>query len=201
MNIQILKGTLLGDAWIQKFKDRPNSFCLSFSQQNKSFAIWKADLIGLPYYIHERNRFDKRTNKYYYCCQIIIKASKDIKQELYNLFYTPTKKVTLDILNSLNNQAIAIWYLDDGNMYYNGNNCHIKLAVNGFSFEERDVILKWFNNKYSLNFKHNQKAIRLTSKEDCIKFMNIVEEYIPDCMKYKKLSESINNYKINKYGK
>jgi hypothetical protein len=198
MNIEIIKGTLLGDAWIQKFKHCKNGFSFSYSQSNKEYAIWKANMINLPYTIYERNRFDKRTNKIYYSCQILFKLNKYLKKELYELFYKPIKVVNLDILNSLNNEAITIWYLDDGNVYYNGNNCHIRLAVDGFSLEERELIIQWFKSKYNLNFKHCQKAIRITSKIECLKFMKIVEEYIPDCMKYKKLSEAINTYKIKK---
>jgi hypothetical protein len=201
MKIEIIKATLLGDAWIQKFKHCKNGYSFSYSQSNREYAIWKAQLINLPYKIYERNRFDKRTNKTYYSCQIIFKLHKNIKKELYDIFYNSVKTVNLNILNSLTDQSVAVWYLDDGNVYYNGNTCHITLSVNGFIFEERNLIIDWFKEKYDLNFKHSQKAIRLTSKTECLKFMNIVEKYIPNCMEYKKLSKAINIYKLKKNDK
>lgn len=193
MNKNIIIGTLLGDAWIQKQK---YSYNFAFEQVSKEYALWKADKINLPYKFFERDRFDKRTNKTYHSCVVYFNKNKSLKKEYYNLFYTSKKKVSLEILDKLDDEGVCIWFLDDGNTYYNSNNCHIKLAVNGFVEDERNLIIKWFKDKYDLNFKHSQKAIRLTSKIECEKFMDIVEKYIPNCMEYKKLSVAINKYKV-----
>jgi hypothetical protein len=202
MKEDVILGTLLGDAWItrsySKSKKRLYDYSFKFQQSKKEYAYWKASIIGLPFSINTYDRFDKRTNKTYTTYDCNLTLNNDIKEYYYNLFYKPKKEITLEILNQLTDLSICIWFLDDGNMYYNSNNCHISLAINGFEIEQRDLILKWFKNRYSLNFKHSQKAIRITSKSECIKFMNIVEQYIPECMKYKKLSEAINNYKIKK---
>ena len=178
----------------KKTPNRPCSYSFCFSQANKDYATWKAKLIGNHYYEYDLDRYDKRTNKNYQTRQIIIKMDKKLKEHYYNLFYKPCKQINLEILNQLDDIGICIWYLDDGSVYYNGNNCHITLSVNGFTLEERDLIIKWFKEKYDLNFKKSQKAIRITSKKDCEKFMDIVEKYIPDCMSYKKLKNRIKRY-------
>lgn len=195
MNKSVIIGTLLGDAWIQK---RDEYYSFNFQQVNEEYCRWKAQVTELDHTISNYVKFDKRTNKYYKITNCYLKLNKEIKKEYYNLFYNPEKVVNEKILNLVDDFALAIWYMDDGNCYYNGNNCHITLSINGFKSTERQLIINWFKNKYDLEFKINQKAIRLVSKKECIKFMNIIEEYIPECMGYKKLSNTINKYRSGK---
>lgn len=187
MNIQVLKGSLLGDMWIQKYKNRPNSFSIKFEQSELLYSKWKADMCGVPYTLSKRIRFDKRTNKNYYSYGVYLKLNKKYKKELYYDFYTPNKEVTSELLNSLTPLAIAIWFMDDGNMYYNGNNCHLTLSVDGFNDKSKDNIIQYFKNEYDIKFKKNDKAIRITSVRESKLFMDIVEKYIPKFMKRKTL--------------
>lgn len=200
MNNSVIIGTLLGDAWIQKHKNKPHSYSFKFEQANKQYTIWKSDMIGLPYTISERNRHDTRTNKDYYICGSYVKMNKESKEQLYNLFYNPKKRVTVDILSRVDSLALCIWFLDDGNTYYNGNNCHITLSVNGFTENDKDLIIHWFREKHNLNFRKSSNAIRIVSRRECEAFMLIVEELIPECMNYKKLSVAIDRYKEKRYG-
>jgi len=194
MNKSLIYGTLLGDSWI--YKNKRGSYTFGFSQVNKEYAKWKANLLGYEYRSYDITRFDKRTGKYYTNLTCHIKIPVEEKKELYSLFYIPKKIVTKEILNQLDEEGIAMWYMDDGNMYYNGNNCHLSIAVNGFTISERMLIINYFNKKFGLNFKISGKAIRLVSKKECEKFMKIVEEYIPESMSYKKLSSSIIKHKL-----
>lgn len=196
MNEQVILGTLLGDAWI--YKDKKGNYSFRFSQSIKEYAIWKAYKSMLPYTIFERNRFDKRTGKTYYVCEVLLSLNKTNKVYYHNMFYTPKKEVSQEILNKLDSLAIAIWFLDDGNMYYNGNNCHINIAINGFNNDSKNRIIDWFKSKYNLNFKRTGEAIRITSKRECQIFMDIVEKHIPECMNYKKLNSAIEKYKNKK---
>jgi hypothetical protein len=198
MKTELLIGTLLGDAYIQKVKNRPRSYCFSFQQSNYDYAKWKADNSGLSYTIHTRDRYDNRTEKTYRVTTVLLKLDKDLKDALYNLFYCPKKQITDKILALVTPMTLAVWYMDDGNLYYNGNNCHITLSVNGFSLEERTKVIDWFKTRYDLDFKHSQKAIRLTSRKQCQGFMDIVERHIPDCMKYKTLEYGIRKHKQQK---
>lgn len=195
INKSLIYGTLLGDASIYRHPIK-NFYTFRFSQANKTYAIWKADLLGFPYKHYTYIRYDNRTKKNYTITIVQMKIPIEERKRIYSLFYTPKKKVNKEILEALEEQGITLWYLDDGNVYYNGNNCHITLAINGFSTEEGNMIIKWFKDKYNLNFKYNSKAIRLTSKKDCLQFMNIVEKYIPECMSYKILNNAINKHKL-----
>lgn len=197
MNKQIILGTLLGDAWIQKVNYRKNSYIFAYQQSIKEYAEWKALEIGLPFSIKTYQRYDKRTKKEYNITHVHLVLNSEIKQELYNLFYTDKKQVSQEVLDQLDDEAVCIWFLDDGNMYYNGNNCHINMAINGFNDESKERIIVWFKEKYNLNFKRTGKSIRITSKRECKIFMDIVEKYIPECMKYKKLSEAEKKHELN----
>ncbi len=198
MNIQVLKGSLLGDMWIQPTLNKSKTFhySVNFEQAEFDYALWKAKMCGVPFSFTKRKRFDKRTKKNYYIYSVHLTINKLIKKELYNKFYSPIKLVTDELLNSLTPLAIAIWYMDDGNMYYNGNNCHLTLAVNGFDLESKNRIIDYFKDKYGLNFKHSSKAIRITSRKDVEKFMQIVGKFIPKCMKRKTFK-----YQFQKYDK
>ena len=195
MNINLLIGTLLGDATIYKYKKVKNSYTFKFKQSIKEYALWKADLIGTDYRKYEYDNFDKRTNKSYYSYQIVIILPPEIKKYLHELFYKPEKEVTLEILNQLDDLAIALWYFDDGSIYYNGNNCHLVLATNGFTDNCRNLIIEFFKNKYDIVFKKCIRGeLRLTSIVECKKFMKIIDKNDPKCMEYKLLDNVIKKH-------
>lgn len=190
---QIILGTLLGDAYIGKLKNRGKTYRIEWEHclKQESYAIWKADNSLNNYSIFKRSRLDDRTNKTY--SSIKCYSIKEDYRYYRELFYKNKKEVSLEILNKLKPLGIAVWYMDDGSLYYNGSICHLNLAINGF--ENRDLIINWFKTNYDLNFKSSGKSIRLTSKKECEKFMNVIKDYIHEDLKYKLLSEALLNYK------
>ena len=191
---QIILGTLLGDATVSKLsKSKTCRISWEHSLKQENYALWKAQNSLINFSIYKRNRLDSRTNNIYN--SIICYSIKDNYKYYKALFYKDKKEISEDILNKLKPLAIAVWYMDDGNIYYNSNNCHLNLAVN--SFENKQLIIDWFKKNYDLNFKISGKSIRLTSKKECENFMNIVEPYIHEDLKYKILSEALLIYKNN----
>lgn len=210
MNLQVLNGSLLGDMYIQKYKERKNSYAISFQQSEFQYAKWKAEMCGVDYTLTKYKRYDKRTDRYYYGYNVYLKVDKKYKEKLYRSFYKPEKEVSYEILNELSPLAICVWYLDDGSMYYNGNNCHLYLGVDGFNDESKNNIINYFRDKHDINFKKTRVSIRLTSRKEVEKFMNLVGKYIPKCMKRKTfkyqfekydktLSDEQRKYRNNKY--
>ena len=63
MNIQVIKGSLLGDMWIQKSKISPNSYQYRFEQSEFEYSLWKAKMTGSKFTLIKRKRLDKRNNK------------------------------------------------------------------------------------------------------------------------------------------
>jgi recombination protein RecA len=188
MKEQILLGTLLGDAYIGKLIGKSKSYKIGWehSQQQKDYALWKAENSLSHYSIYERSRLDIRTNNIYH--SIIIYSKKDDYKKYRELFYPfGIKEVSNQILNMLTPLAIAVWFMDDGNLYYNGNNCHLTLSVNGFNEESVENIIKYFKDKYNINFKKSQSAIRLTSVKEVKKFELHFANLYHESMNYKKL--------------
>ena len=195
MKEQILLGTLLGDAYMSKLsgKKEMSSIGWEHSLKQEEYALWKAKNSLNNYSFYKRDRLDSRTNNTYH--SIICYSTKDNYKDYRKLFYNDKKEVSQEILNKLEPLGVAVWYMDDGNIYYNSNNCHISIGVNNFSNQSKQLIINWFKEKYNLNFKISSNAIRITSRKECEIFMNIVEKYIHESMNYKKLSSALLKYK------
>lgn len=197
MKEQILLGTLLGDANIPKLIGKRKTYIISWEHclEQEEYAIWKAENSLNNYSMYRRSRLDNRTNKIYN--SITCYSRKDNYQYYRNLFYNTTKEVSQEILDLLQPLAIAVWFMDDGNLYYNGNSCHLTLSVNGFNEESVDRIIEYFGSKYNILFKKTGKAIRLTSVRQVELFERYFKEYYHNSMKYKTLQFKKEEYDRN----
>ena len=195
MNFEILIGSLLGDAYVPKLygRSKTHSIWWEHSQAQRDYALWKAESSGITYSVYERSRFDKRTNKTYESVTIV--SNKEDFAQLRDMFYQDgTKVVTQALLDALTPLAIAVWFCDDGSLYYNGNNCHLELAINSFSTTEQLMIIRYFKERWNVNFKINRKSIRLTSVKEVLAFESAFLSYMPSCMSYKTLIKAKENY-------
>lgn len=191
-NLNIIYGTLLGDAYIQKLSQHGKKRDLRYthSAKQREYALYKAVQINLPFSYIERDRYDKRTTNTYYSTEIRHKSNY-IFNDIHNMFYDGTKKViTEQILELLTPESIAIWYCDDGNLYQNSKNYinHLSLATNCFSESELYVMKEYFKSKWNLDFSiTTQNTLRIAKISQIQQFMNLFGNYIPECMNYKKL--------------
>lgn len=194
MKEQILLGTLLGDAYIGKLQGRSKSYSIGWEHclEQEEYALWKAENSLNNFSFSKRSRLDNRTNRVYN--SIVFYSTKDNYQEYRELFYLENKEVSDEVLNRLEPLGIAVWFMDDGNLYYNGNICHLTLSVNGFSEESINRIISYFQNKYNISFKKSGKAIRLTSVKQIELFESFFKEYYHDSMNYKTLQFNKNKY-------
>lgn len=201
MKEQILLGTLLGDGYIGKLQGRAKSYSIKWEHclEQEEYALWKAENSLDNYSIYKRSRLDSRTGNTYY--SIILSSTKDNYEQYRNLFYQNKKEVSQEVLDRLEPLAIAIWFMDDGNLYYNGNNCHLTLSVNGFNEESVDRIINYFQTKYNINFKKTGKAIRLTSVREVLLFEGHFKQYYHESMLYKTLTYSKEKHARNKENK
>lgn len=197
MKEQILLGTLLGDASIGKLTGKSKSYIIKWEHclEQEEYAIWKAKNSLNNYSIYRRSRLDSRTNKIYN--SITCYSRKDNYEYYRNLFYNTTKEVSQEVLDQLQPQAIAVWFMDDGNLYYNGNSCHLTLSINGFSEESMNRIIEYFRVKYNILFKKAGKAIRLTSIKQVELFERYFKQYYHNSMKYKTLQFKKEEYDRN----
>lgn len=185
MNKQILLGSLMGDSNIYLSSNKYYNFSIEHSLKQEEYIKWKAKKLKIEN-IFYRNRLDKRTNKVYHSVSIY-KCSSEFKK-FYNLFYSPKKEITQEILDLLDEVSVAIWYCDDGWYYKNPKyyTHQIGIATNSFSRKSLELIVNWFKSKYNLDFKIVKNgSIRITSEKQCKQFLNIFGKYIPKCMNYK----------------
>lgn len=192
MDEDIIIGTLLGDASIPKLGKRCKSYHITWTHcmEQEKYCLWKKDVSGLDMGEQYRERYDKRTDKTYYSLDVY---SRGVNLEYYrNMFYkNGVKIISKEILNKLTPKSIAVWFMDDGNLYYNGNNCHLTMATDGF---DNKPIIEYFKEKYDINFKNHQKRIRLTSVKEVEKWEKYFLDYYHDSMEYKSLECVKNKY-------
>lgn len=194
MNLEFILGICIGDSHISKIYGRSKTHFISWEHSEKQYdyAIWKAKQLGISYGVYERSRLDIRTKNIY---KSVIIYSKQIDFKNYReLFYPEGKKeISLDVLLKLKEQDIAIWFCDDGNLYYNGNNCHLTLATDKYR-DKNELIINYFKERWGLNFKKTQTRIRLTSNIEVKKFETMFKDYYPPMMEYKTLEFNKKKY-------
>lgn len=119
-------------------------------------------------------------------------------KSLYSFVYQNSKKTfSKKVLNKLDAEGIAIWYMDDGSLYNvkyltsSGKyRCRVaNLTLNTYlSFEENKIIVDYFKNKWNITFKiakgKNFTRLLVRTKE-ARKFIEIVKPYIHESMLYK----------------
>lgn len=92
--LNLLMGTLLGDASFPKMAVRQKNRAIRCEHvaDQKDYAIWKAEQIGLDWTPFERSRFDKRTGKTYASFTACLKSHPGFNA-LYDRFCKEDKKV------------------------------------------------------------------------------------------------------------
>jgi len=182
---EILYGSLLGDMSIG-MQCKEARFTISQGGNQEKYFDYKCsffmDVLGK---ISKKDRYDKRTNKYYHKYSVRSKCHPYFTK-LYNEFYKDgVKTVTREILEKLTPRSLAFWFMDDGNN--NG-----ILATNCFSYEECLLIQEVFLNKFdiqtSIGRQKNKGGIQYLTYIKTLSrktFYNLVKDYIIPEMEYK----------------
>lgn len=178
---QIIIGTLLGDAHIRK--DWANAqMDITHCLKQEEYCKWKVSFFNNLFLdIKYRNQKDKRTKKTYYKVCALSKSHPCLNP-YHNLFYKNKKKIVpKELLYRLEGLGLAVWFMDDGSKHHNG----YYLATNGFSDADRNLIVKFFEEKFNIKAKiHSKQVIYIGSKYKET-FKLLISPYIIDSMKYK----------------
>ena len=149
----IIAGTLLGDASIEKGKPNHNSR-IRFDQTFPMHASYITslytaflNLTGKHPVVNIRKE-DKRTGKVY--SSISFKTLRfPCLNEYYNIFYKDGKKIVpYNIAEMLNARALAYWIMDDGGK---GSGGETNLHTRAFTIDEVKLLQKALNDNFSLN--------------------------------------------------
>lgn len=114
------------------------------------------------------------------------------------LYPNGQKRFTAKVLDMLNNEALAIWYMDDGSARKNTNSSGFVSSVatdiaTMCSEQEAHEIAAWFHDTHRIEWKVRRKKNAPDHSAFFIQcntagshtFASLVTEHIPDCMKYK----------------
>jgi hypothetical protein len=175
---QIIMGTVLGGSSLVKPKKGKNCY-LFMRSANKRWLEYKAYELSI---LASQRPFTKEGNtiRWHSNCYPIF-------TNYYEVFYDENKKsVKMDILDSLRDIGLAIWYVDCGKLTKN----RIILNTNKFGEEGTEIIAKYFQEVGvgETNLIRERKYVRLQfSSEATTKFLLIVANRIPDFMHSKLL--------------
>jgi hypothetical protein len=180
-------GTVLGDGYLLH---APDNACLRLTHSIKQldYLEWKHSLLSnfilsdKPY-MRIHNSFNTTTTLCSYSTIV-----HPFLNELRDIFYPDGVKVISDnVLNLIDEFALAVWYMDDGSI--NKRYKTIVICTNSFSYEEHLLIQAWFYNRFGIETKieprlNHQFCIRINASVSR-KFIDIVSPFVPDCMSYK----------------
>lgn len=168
--LNIINGLLLGDGHLS-LKGKAKNASLIVKRSYKDIEYSRYHVSIFKNYVTEsglriKDKFDKRTNKYYKCCEFSLKANSELT-DIYHRWYLDKKKIIpLDL--KLNNETIATWLCDDGWVIKSKNNYfQIGFATNGFTLSEVEYLKNLLSKKYDEHIgicfagKANQKIIHL----------------------------------------
>ena len=162
--MEIILGCLLGDAYITK------SGKIQFEQSIKQFPylMWKYKKLnnlayGVPSFV---TRYDARYGKEYKSARFWLRQ-----------YFRP-----LNYQKYFTDLALAVWYMDDGNIYKSRN---IKISADCFDSTSRGVLKDLLLTKFGIESTiENCGKIRISGKS--VKdFLRIVKPYIHSSMLYK----------------
>ena len=195
---QLILGTLLGDACIVVMKKRALKPGLEYvtghcaEQKGYTDYIAKVMNVNVKSYIHGEKSY--APGKTFYTARY---NNKYELEKIYNICYSGGKKVvSKDWASLLTEQAIAHWFMDDGCSCFIKNKSNristitVRFATLSFNEQECRILmdrLKYFSIDTSLikSGDGGTKNIICVKSASVDTFMNMVEPYIVDCLKYK----------------
>lgn len=180
----------IGDGCVTK----TGQLMLNHCEKQEDYLRYKAGLIKkiLCSDVRRSKQYHKQHKKdivQYHLCSKRVKFLKVLRKVLYP---NNQKTITRKLLNRINAQGLAIWWMDDGNrnvQYRDGKIKYIMYRL--YTCLDKDanqIILNWFKEKWDLNgyiSKHGKQFIICFGTSEGKKLSNIIREYVIDSMQYK----------------
>jgi|GEM_PF-1237879 len=194
---QVLLGSLLGDGYIAR-GSKNSGYVEAHSLKQKDYFFWKVKILSR--YFRVKTRFGNNGPKYYKYTLSTNYAS--IFTEMHSLFYVKSilpsskwvKVINPLILSQLTPLGLAVWYCDDGTYYVRDNSC--SLSTQGFTFKDHLVLKNFFLSKWNIDTviiedyrkylnEHRVYYRIMFNKKSAEKFLNLIKDFVPECMTYK----------------
>ncbi len=184
----IVFGTVLGDGYLRPTgSGKSYALALCHGEKQIDYLRWKFNefenfVITKKFYINHPN-FHGNAPTYSFST-----ISHPFLKQAHDICYPNNKKdVTKEWIANLTPLSLAVWYLDDGSL--NKRYKTIVLCTNSFSYEGQMLLVSYLKNTFDIDCKleprrNNQTVIRINASQSK-KFINIIAEYVPECMNYK----------------
>jgi len=206
---QVLIGTLLGDATliVSSHKKRKAALRVKHKDANEDYIMWLLKYLE-PYATNGysiRIETDKKTGNEYRVLHInstrklyyMWKRFYVVNPAAKSIYTSGIKKIKPQILNSIGELALAVWYMDDGwldvniNERDNVNRIRIGLATCAFTEHENRLLMGMLKKKFGIEAnmykRHNKYPYLTLNTEAALKFLTIVYKYVyeVESMRYK----------------
>ncbi len=190
----ILIGTVLGDAYLQKTGEKNARLRLEHGAKQKEYLFWKVNNLrqffqGKPKYLERIHPITKRTYQYWRHQS----QSTPVLGKLRKIFYPEGKKRIPDgIQKLLTPRSIAVWYMDDG-YYYRRDKCAY-LYLGNVGRGEAEKLQRAFEDKFAIhvNVLSKKKGFALYfSRIEAEKLKTLIDGYILEQFNYKLPSDPV----------
>ena len=186
-------GSLLGDGTMRLGKKAANAnFKVEHGLKQKEYVFWKYEILKDWVYTAPKMsvRYDK-ANTAYPKSWWFRTIRHPILTEIYDRFYTRDgyrvgrKIVPQDIAKCIDDLALAVWIMDDGN-YARGN---INISTYSFTLPEIELLRCMMDKNFSVDinyYRDRDKGYRMyCNKKETKKIIRIIHPYIVPSMMYK----------------
>jgi hypothetical protein len=194
----LLLALAIGDGHISARKSKKynyTQYSIRFTHSIKQLGYlhYKANLVN-SILGGKQNEVHLKDNNGYEGCYYD-KSDKSLRLIRNKLYKNNKKCISREILDLLDEQGIAIWFMDDGCTSYMKRNGKIHGIVLQIStcldtLEELQILIDYFKEKWDINFNvkkdHGKYSLQCATRETR-KFMKIVKPYVSkiECMRYK----------------
>ena len=182
--VSVMIGTLLGDASIGRF----GQLSFTHSTKQRAYLNHKASILGA-------NTGDDKIQTGFGAGNRRVRAIAPVNGQtkyLRRILYKEKKSIS-EIVSYIDEIALAFWYMDDGCLHKNGG---MMLSSYGFTFEEHQILVRHFKDKWNISPTILTKRITYNGEmreynylafgtADSIAISRLIAPYIIPEMEYK----------------
>lgn len=183
---ELLLGMAIGDGYVRKTE---STLQIAHGIKQKAYCEAKAALLNAEL---GRN-IQVKHSVYDNFDTIRFRVSHPYLKLVRGWLYKETGKVlTLSVLRSLSDEAVAIWYMDDGSFYQKKRNGKVHAAELVISTccskEEAELVIQFFQERYQISMQlkpmKGRYSVRCGTKNARI-LVSVLKQYCLPSMEYK----------------
>ncbi len=182
---QLIISSLLGDGGlIATGGGKSFRFTVSHGSKQKDYLFWKHQT--LKELVRTPPKLQQQTNAWKFNT-----LSSPELTEMHAQFYRGRQKIVPEIVRGIlgNPQALAIWYMDDGNLRREyGKIYGCMLNSHSFTHEDNEKLSRWLYQRYGVKsvLQKNHGKYRLYFGSESWKtFCTIITPYVVPALRYK----------------